>query len=65
MTSVNEEKKNGSKKGTIVKFIIVAFLSMAVGAVGAIFIYREIGKDCKKKPDVGKYTVYSVIFAMI
>lgn len=49
MTSVNEEKKNGSKKGTIVKFIIVAFLSMAVGAVGAIFIYREIGKNCKKK----------------
>lgn len=49
MTSVNEEKKNGSKKGTIVKFIIVAFLSMAVGAVGAVFIYREIGKDCKKK----------------
>lgn len=63
MTSVNEEKKNGSKKGTIVKFIIVAFLSMAVGAVGAIFIYREIGKDCKKKNPMSGSTPYIRLFS--
>lgn len=50
MTSVNEEKNKGSRKGTIVQFIIVAILSMAVGAVGAIFIYREIVGNAEPSP---------------